>query len=90
MVQAPRTCRSSAPGAFIHVGKPARIFYFTTLDMTTMSLRRTSSSSTNEELDVRVEDYLNDKLQTYTDLENLDSLLAKVIEQQALLRNQVC
>ena len=44
---------------------------------------------TNEERDVRVEDYLNDKLQTYADLENLDTLLETVKEQQNLLRQQV-
>jgi hypothetical protein len=38
---------------------------------------------------VRVEDYLNDKLQTYTDLENLDTLLETVKQQQTLLRQQV-
>ena len=57
--------------------------------MTAVALRRNSSQITNEELDVRVEDYLNDKLQTYADLENLDSLLQTVKEQQVLLRNQV-
>ena len=57
--------------------------------MTSVALRRNSSQITNEELDVRVEDYLNDKLQTYADLENLDSLLQTVKEQQVLLRNQV-
>lgn len=44
---------------------------------------------TNEERDVRVEDYLNDKLQTYADLENLDTLLETVKQQQTLLRQQV-
>ena len=44
---------------------------------------------TNEERDGRVEDYLNDKLQTYADLENLDSLLETVKEQQGLLSQQV-
>ena len=57
--------------------------------MTTVALRRNSSQTPNEELDIRVEDYLNDKLQTYADLENLDSLLQRVKEQQVLLRNQV-
>ncbi|MCJ1398688.1 hypothetical protein MMC11_001889 [Xylographa trunciseda] len=57
--------------------------------MTAVPLRRNSSQITNEELDIRVEDYLNDKLQTYTDLENLDSLLQTVKEQQVLLRNQL-
>ena len=40
-------------------------------------------------VDVRVEDYLNDKLQTHADLENLDSLLEGVRKQQDLLRQQV-
>ncbi|MCJ1285788.1 hypothetical protein MMC26_005129 [Xylographa opegraphella] len=55
----------------------------------TAVLRRASSQITKEELDVRVEDYLNDKLQTYADLENLDSLLQTLKEQQVLLRNQL-
>ena len=37
----------------------------------------------------RVEDYLNDKFQSVSDLENIDSLLAKVREQQELLRKQL-
>ncbi|KAL8797940.1 MAG: hypothetical protein Q9182_007099 [Xanthomendoza sp. 2 TL-2023] len=39
--------------------------------------------------DVRVEDYLNDKLQTSADLDGLDSLLENVKNQQALLRQQL-
>lgn len=39
--------------------------------------------------DVRVDDYLNDKLQTFADFETLDSLLEKVREQQSLLKQQV-
>ncbi|KAI9760861.1 MAG: hypothetical protein M1835_000086 [Candelina submexicana] len=42
-----------------------------------------------EERDVRVEDYLNDKLQTVADLENLDSLLLNVQNQQDLLKKQL-
>lgn len=42
-----------------------------------------------EERDMRVEDYLNDKLQTATDLDNLDSLLENVQTQQNLLKRQV-
>ena len=38
---------------------------------------------------VRVEDYLNDKLQTYADLENIDVLLRNVLDQQDLLKQQV-
>ncbi|KAL8683033.1 MAG: hypothetical protein Q9186_000943 [Xanthomendoza sp. 1 TL-2023] len=46
------------------------------------SLRQTSR-------DARVEDYLNDKLQTTADLDSLDSLLENVKTQQALLRQQL-
>ena len=42
-----------------------------------------------EERDVRVEDYLNDKLQNTTDLANIDSLLQDVKAQQVLLQQQV-
>ena len=48
-----------------------------------------SPSQRNEERDIRVEDYLNDKLQTHVDLENLDSLLKNVRQQQSLLKQQV-
>lgn len=41
------------------------------------------------EQSVRVEDYLNDQLQTEADLENLDSLLENVQKQQKLLKDQV-
>ena len=37
----------------------------------------------------RVEDFLNDKLQTSADLSNLDSLLQNVRHQQSLLEEQV-
>ena len=37
----------------------------------------------------RVQDYLDDKLQTDADLDNIDSLLRNVLEQQELLRQQV-
>lgn len=39
--------------------------------------------------DTRVEDYLNDKLQTNADLESLDGLLRDVQHQQSLLKEQV-
>lgn len=38
---------------------------------------------------IRVEDYLNDKLQSQADLENLDTLLESVKQQQELLRKQL-
>lgn len=40
-------------------------------------------------MDVRVEDYLNDKLQTLADFETLDTLLATLKSQQGLLQQQV-
>ena len=42
-----------------------------------------------EERDVRIEDYLDDKLQTSADLENIDTLLENVVKQQHLLQQQV-
>jgi hypothetical protein len=38
---------------------------------------------------IRVEDYLDDKIQTAADLENVDDLLSRVQQQQELLRKQV-
>lgn len=40
-------------------------------------------------MDARVQDYLDDKLQSAADLESLDSLLDTVREQQELLKKQV-
>ena len=37
----------------------------------------------------RVEDYLNDKIQTAADLDQVDALVQRVQEQQNLLRQQV-
>jgi hypothetical protein len=41
------------------------------------------------ERDIRVEDYLNDKIQTATDLESLESLIASVEAQKQQLEDQV-
>lgn len=41
------------------------------------------------ERDIRVEDYLNDKIQTATDLDSLESLIANVEAQKRQLENQV-
>lgn len=41
------------------------------------------------EIHLRVEDYLDDKIQTAADLENVDDLLSRVQQQQDLLRKQV-
>ena len=43
----------------------------------------------DEDRDVRVEDFLNDKLQTASDLANIDTLLEDVRSQQVLLQQQV-
>lgn len=40
-------------------------------------------------MDSRVQDYLDDKLQSAADLESLDSLLDNVKNQQDLLKKQV-
>lgn len=47
-------------------------------------------SDTEERRFVEVEDYLNDKIQTPADLDNIDALLLSVKDQQVLLRKQVC
>ncbi|KAI9738259.1 MAG: hypothetical protein M1834_008757 [Cirrosporium novae-zelandiae] len=39
--------------------------------------------------DVRVEDYLNDKLQDETDFQNIESLLRNVLDQKILLKKQL-
>lgn len=40
-------------------------------------------------MDARVQDYLNDKLQTSSDLDTLHILVRNVQTQQVLLKNQV-
>jgi len=57
--------------------------------MKEIAIRLDSESVLTEERDIRVDDYLNDKLQIDADLENLDSLLLNVKSQQTLLRKQV-
>ncbi|KAH6686818.1 RINT-1 family protein [Plectosphaerella plurivora] len=47
------------------------------------------SPSGAQGLDIRVEDYLDDKLQSTGDLENLDSLLANVETQRSQLQSQL-
>lgn len=54
-----------------------------------MALGINHSRISGEQQDVRIEDYLNDKLQTSADLENLDSLLKASKKQQTLLKEQV-
>ena len=57
--------------------------------MATSTFRSISRPTTADERAVRVEDYLNDKLQTFADLENLDGLLKSVRDQQTILHKQV-
>ena len=57
--------------------------------MAAFAVSPTANRSLDEDCEVRVEDYMNDKLQTYADLENLDALLETVKQQQRLLREQV-
>ena len=45
--------------------------------------------SPREEREIRVQDYLNDKLQDVSDLAGIDTLLEDVKRQQALLEQQV-
>lgn len=58
--------------------------------MAQITPRTHSHHFSGEERDIRVEDYLNDKLQTTVDLDNLDPLLKNVHDQQNLLKEQVC
>ncbi len=58
--------------------------------MTEIAYRSNASQIADEERDVRVEDYLNDKLQNAADLANIDSLLEDIKAQQILLQQQVC
>ena len=47
------------------------------------------SLSVNSGRGIRVEDFLNDKLQTIADLATIDNLLEDVKKQQVLLEQQV-
>lgn len=48
-----------------------------------------SSSSLPDDAATRVEDYLSDKIQTAADLQNVEDLLARVRQQQDLLKKQL-
>lgn len=54
-----------------------------------IAIVRNSSNISEGEHDIRLDDYLNDKLQTAADFQNLDSLIANVEEQRVQLLNQV-
>lgn len=58
--------------------------------MATATLQRQLTQGTAEEQSIRVEDYLNDKIQSQADLKSIDFLLENVKQQQTLLREQVC
>lgn len=47
------------------------------------------SPSRSTEMDTRVRDYLDDKIQTSADFEGLDALLQQARNQQKLLKEQV-
>ncbi|KAM0798690.1 TIP-1 family-domain-containing protein [Usnea florida] len=57
--------------------------------MAEVAYRTNASRIADEEQDVRVEDFLNDKLQNTTDLANINSLLEDVKAQQVLLQQQI-
>ena len=57
--------------------------------MTSVNGTNAVSGHSNLLQDSRVEDFLNDKLQTIGDLDGLDVLLAGVLKQQTLLAQQV-
>lgn len=54
-----------------------------------MAQGNNDSIISGEQQDLRIEDYLNDKLQTAADLDSLDELLKASKKQQILLREQV-
>lgn len=57
--------------------------------MTDVTYRSVTAQVVDEQRDIRVEDYLTDKLQNSTDLANIDTLLKDVKAQQVLLQKQV-
>lgn len=65
--------------------KPKRLFDCTMA----ASSNYASGAVKSEDRAIRVEDYLNDKLQTSADLENIDTLLENILQQHSLLKEQV-
>jgi hypothetical protein len=55
----------------------------------TWTARETQHDLSDITMDARVQDYLDDKLQSAADLDSLSSLLDNVREQQQLLKQQV-
>ena len=64
-------------------------FPASSLVMATVLASAANNRVATEERNIRVEDYLNDKLQTAVDIANIDTLLDDVRAQQALLQQQV-
>lgn len=58
-------------------------------EISPIAVVRNRSNISEGEHDIRLDDYLNDKLQTAADFQNLDSLIANVEEQRVQLLNQV-
>lgn len=58
-------------------------------ELSPIAVVRNRSNISEGEHDIRLDDYLNDKLQTAADFQNLDSLIANVEEQRVQLLNQV-
>ena len=58
-------------------------------DMSPIALLASRKSIDKGERDIRVDDYLNDKLQTITDFEDLDALIASIESQRVQLQDQV-
>ena len=49
-----------------------------------------ASRSKTRDIQARVDDYLDDKIQTTADLDDVNGLISRVHEQQTLLKKQVC
>jgi hypothetical protein len=58
-------------------------------DTSPIAILADKSSIDAGERDIRVDDYLNDKLQTLLDFEDLDALIASVETQRVQLQDQV-
>lgn len=58
-------------------------------ERSSIAIVRNSRNISEGEHDIRLDDYLNDKLQTAADFQNLDSLIANVEEQRVQLQSQV-
>jgi hypothetical protein len=57
--------------------------------MAEVASRSSVSRLPGGDMNIRLEDYLNDQLQTDADLENVDALLENVQKQHTILKEQV-